>query len=300
MMKAEVPVPTVLGWRADAAGEASGLQALWSRVGELGWLRPNPADHPLVVLQIGERGRSPLVIRTARRLVEFLREGWPALAIDVLDPVAQADEWDGLRLRSGGDAVTLSGIAASRGLAVPSLWFTPFYLITVAAVGPEPVTRLAGVLDAQADPLRRLRNPYAPSTLIYEAHRLAASDLSVACGHARWNHGDTERWWAVGTDDVAVDQVVASAAGIDPMQLPMLQSLARHELVATHVELQGSLPRLHGYVVPAWKARIRAARLRVTGSHRAVAHDLALVRRNLRKIPGYVRRQLGTRRGSQQ
>lgn len=285
-------VPVVLGWR-DAA--AVPPRALWEGVEALAWL---PAGAGRFVIQVAQRCRTPLVVETARSFAAFLHERQPTATIEIVDPAAGSGEWGRFAVYDTAvdEPLRVAGVAATRGVRVPRIWFESFHLITVVAAHPDPTTRLAAVLDAQADPLRRLGNAYAFDVLQYEAHRLAASDLSIACGSASWNEPTSEHWWAVSSSDIAVDLALASAAGIDPMRLPTLRTFARHELIATQVALHGALPHLRGYVAPAWMARAQATRARVIDAERTVAHDFMIARRNLDKIPGYVRRRLATRR----
>jgi hypothetical protein len=285
--------PVVLAWRDGAAAPA---RALWERLDGLGWL---PADPGRIVIQLGQGCRSPLAVETVRSLAGFLRERTLSAPIQILDQAAEADAWAAFDPYdvTAVEPLCVSAVAAKRGLRVPAFWFEPSFLITVAAAHPDAVTRLAGVLDAQADPLRRLRNRYTSGVLAYEAHRLAASDLSIACGTASWNDPASEHWWAVSASDVAVDQAVAAAAGVDATELPVLRGFARHELIGASVEPAGTLPRLRGYVAPRLVASVHAARSRLGASGLAVAHDAALVRHNLHKIPNFVRRRLAARKG---
>ena len=178
---------------------------------------------------------------------------------------------------------------------VPKFWFESFALITVAAAHPDPGARLAAGLDAQTDSLRRLGNRQPPQALIYEAHRLAPSDLVVVCGHARWNDPGSDGWWLVGRNDVGAEHTVASAAGIDATRLPALRALACHEVLPPPPQLTGSLPELHGYLAPEWQMRVLAARSGADNLRRAVAHDVVMVRRNLGKVPHFLRRRLAAR-----
>lgn len=271
------------------------MSKLWQSVGKLGWLPEAPSR---IVIQVGQSFRSALVVETARCLADFLSDRVPGGVIEVVDPAASSSEWERFRLRDSAIdcTLTLSGIAVPEGLAVPKLWFESFFLITVSAAHPDRAAQLACVLHAQAEPLRRLGNCSTPQELIYEAHRLAPSDLSIACGYARFDESASERWWAVSLSDIAVDQAVASAAGVDPARLPMLRALTRHERITSPAELVGTLPRLDGYLAPAWKAHASAARSGISASQRAVVHDLIMVRRNLHKIPGFIRRRLAARR----
>ncbi len=71
---------TVLGARqADATREVA-LAQLWDRLAARGWLA---TTEPRVVVRVAEAHRSPLVVETARSLVErFTRAGLAAELID--------------------------------------------------------------------------------------------------------------------------------------------------------------------------------------------------------------------------
>jgi hypothetical protein len=278
----------VLTWHR-AADEPAGL---WGRISDLGWL-PESAR---VVLQIGPRDRSPLVVATAASLARFLRERQPQARIELLDPASRYAQWtaEGVASIGDGEAIRVSGIATTE-LAIPRLWFEGFTLITVAHCVPCPRTRLAGILDAQAEPLRRLRNRHDDAVLAYEAHRLAPSDLVVACGTKRWGDRTSDRWWVVGPSDAGVECTVAAAAGVSPARLPLLRALARHERTPAVEPLGESLPVLDGYLASAWRVSANTARAHVARTARGAVRDAIVVRRNLGKIPGFVRRKLASR-----
>src|SRR5262249_6399093 len=91
--------------------------------------------------------------------------------------------------------------------------------------------------------------------------------------------------------DVGVDHMVAHATGLDPSSLPENRLLARYEAPTPEPEILGSLPPLKGQIATPWVARLGAV---VEGSrvcrHR-VAHDVAMVRANLHRLPGFIRRR---------
>lgn len=283
--------PTVLGWRESAKPPQEVCRDLWYQVEYLGWLR---CLAPRVVIQIGQTGRSAIVLETARSLVAFLTERVPDIVLEVLDPAAQSSDWGSVPVRDVAveDTWCLAGIAAPDDLIVPALWFEAYSLATIAAVGTSSFGRLSGVLEAQAEPLQRLRNPHALETLLYEAHRLAPSDLVVACGYASQHNPTSPRWWIVSASDIAVQQVVAGAAGIAPAAHPSLRAIARHEVFAPTPQLCGDLPRLHGYAPPVWQVRINAIWLRVNAWGHTVVHDLRMLRRNVPRIPRAIGRRL--------
>jgi hypothetical protein len=274
---------SVLNWRRST-GEPAGL---WERIAELGWL----PDSRRYVLQVAHRGRSSVAAESARSLVRFLCEHRPNARVEVLHPEGHPVEWAGLPVSAIGDgeAIVLTGVAASE-LAVPSLWFEAYTLVTVAEPIPCRRSRLACVLDAQAEPLQRLGNRYAAAVLAYEAHRLAPSDLVVACGNAAG-----ERWWSVGPSDVAVESVVGSAAGTVEHRLPLVRAIGCHERLPSAQCLGEALPALAGRLASPWSVYGNAAFERCAGTARGVARDAAAIRRNLGKIPGFVRRRLASR-----
>lgn len=294
MIERRAMPPSVLGWR-EAGGTQILLSELWEQIEELGWF-----DHeaPRALVQIGQGCRSSLALETVRSLASFLRERVPQVPVHVVDAAARAGDWDGFELYdlATNEALCIAAVAAKRGLRVPTLWLESSFLITVAGAHPDPATRLAAVLDAQADPLRILGNHYTPEVLTYEAHRLAASNLSIACGFANWGDPASERWWAASPNDVAVDQVIATMAGADYLELPLLRSLTRHETFATRAELRGSLPFLTAYLAPIWATRAAAACSRLRAFGHGVGDDLVTARRTVRKMPDFIRRRLAARK----
>lgn len=243
------------------------LTALWPEAARRGWLQANGRA---VVIQVGRRHRTAAVTETARMLAGVLAERSAGARID--------PPHDG--------TVRVVGVAMPRGVTVPKLWFEPVFLVTVCGVGPDGFGRLAGPLVAQSEALAAL-NPHAsPPALVYEAHRLAASDLVVACG---------EGWCALATSDVALEQALAGAAGIAWEELPYLRTIARHELLPPPGRLAGELPDLRRHLGPAWRAQLAAVAAAVRGTARGIAEDVVAVRRNLGRIPHAVRRRLPAR-----
>ena len=276
---------TVLRWRQEGRPRAQVLRALWQQVGERRWAGAATAR---VVVRVGQGWRTPLVVETAGSLATALAEQLPGVEVSVVD-VPLAD----VRIDR---TVQVAGIAAPR-LTVPMDWFDSFFSVTVAGIGPDPSDRLHGVLAAQAEPLRTLGNAVAPEALTYEAHRLAASDLVVACGCADPGNVASEAWWVVSPSDVGAEIAIARACGLTPERLPALRVLAAHELLPALEEAGEPLPRLTGVVAPAFPAHVRTALTRMTASGRAIRDDLWTIRANLGKVPNFVRRKLAARRG---
>lgn len=272
--------------RTDQNAGLGSLSALWPRVDTLGWL---PDKQVPVLIQVGQAHRSPIVVETARSLAGFLADRLQG-RVTVVDPRDNVDAWQLPFSDSfGAPSLQLAGIVASDPLTVPRFWFIPHFLVTVTGAGPKPASRISAVLDAQAEMLRYLGNNQFEA-LTYEAHRLAASDLAVVCGRA-----DRAKWWVVGPDDVAVERVVARAAGIDPDKLPWLRVLASHELLDPMPDVLGSLPVLRGFAAWRWPATVYGHGSRVTAALRCVARDLRRARRNVRKVPGFLIRRLEKR-----
>jgi hypothetical protein len=281
----DVSRPTVLCHPQDARPVDVALTALWRQVEARGWF---PAGGTRVVIQAGSRGRSAIVLATARSLAERLAVTNP---ITIVDLGAGAEDWPGFERRDplAEESLRVSSPFVPGGVAVPVLWLEPHVLVTVAGVVPAPMDRLAAGLAAQAEVLRRLNPAAEPSVLGFEAHRLAASDL-VVCGHAQ--RAGEGAWWVVGASDVGVELALAEAAALAPARLPALRELARHELLPAGLTLVGRLPALAGEVGPAWRSRLHRAGARLRSTRRAIAHDVRMLRRNLTRIPGFVRRRL--------
>ncbi|HLK10811.1 MAG TPA: hypothetical protein VKW76_05485 [Candidatus Binatia bacterium] len=240
------------------------LAELLQEADRRGWLR---TEGRAAVIQVARRHRTAAVIETARALAGFLAERSPGCRID---PPAER-------------TLRVAGVAMSRGVAVPALWFEPIFLVTVCGVGADGFGRLAGPLAAQAEALAALDGRAGAADCVYEAHRLAASDLVVACG---------EGWCALSPSDVALEQALAAAAGLAWARVPYFRALVRHELVAEPEPVGGELPDLRACVGSAWRARLAAAAAAARATARGVADDAAAFRRNLRRIPHAVRRRL--------
>jgi hypothetical protein len=261
-----------------AEGRRAALGALWRELETPGWR----AGEGPIVIQVSPLGDVALALETARSLAAFLEARGCRVELDGDETAAQ-------------EPLRIAGLTPPGELVVPRRWFEPHLLVTVAAVVPSAAGRVAGVLAAQAEVLRGLGNPHAEGDLVYEAHRLAASDLAIACGHADADDPASPAWWLAGTSDVAVERAVASAAGLSPDALPSLRVLARHEVLPEAAAVRGTLPVLHGVLAPAWRSRGAAAAARLRASRAALTRDARMLRRNLYKIPGFVRRRLARR-----
>jgi hypothetical protein len=281
----------ILAQRQGSLGRERALHELWRRVDANGWLA---AAAPRVVVHVGQRWRSDLVFATAQSLARTLAARLPSVPIEISDPGMPRDNAAPVE---GEPTITIAGVAAHT-LRVLERWFEPFFLVTVTGAGPDVATRMSAVLDAQGEPLCRLDGTLPPPTAAYEAHRLFASDLVVACTTARQADPTSEACWVAGTSDVAVEIALLRASGCDPSQMPYVRMLSAHE-VLPGVEVDGVLPELSGYVGPAWRAEVHAARRRLATSQHAVVEDVIAVRRNLKRIPPAVRRRLANwKRGS--
>jgi hypothetical protein len=282
-------IPRVVAWRHRKPGRPA-IGALLERVEDLGWLR-NPDAR--VVVQVGPARPSPIAVETAGALIDWLREQNPPATVEVLDCGGFLENRDGVRRHDLRMERTLqvAGVAAARGLVVPALWFESFFLITVAGCGPSPATRVTGVLEAQAGPLLQVGNSDPLSILAYEAHRLAPSDLAVVCGHAGHGGPGSEAWWIVSPSDVAAEQALARACGIPPASLPLLRGLSQHELLTPEPEPPAELPRLRSLPAPAWQASACASWAVARAVGRSMALDVRGLRRNVRRIPGFVQRR---------
>jgi hypothetical protein len=270
--------------RREADQARHGLDELWARVESRGWFA---GAKPRVVVQVvGGACDRRLLADTVRGLSAFLRTHIGVGEPEILDLEGGGD-WSPFHTLSvsPADSLTVTGIAEPL-VTVPSLWFEALFLITVVSIDTDPAARLRGVLAAQAEPLRAMGWRSSRASRVYEAHRLASSDLAVACGAARGH-----AWWLASASDVAVDRAVAHAAGIDPATLPDLRAIARREVPPT-LALVEELPGLRGVAAPAWRARLAGASDGLVSAGRFVAHDINAVRRNIGRVPHAVRRRL--------
>jgi hypothetical protein len=271
----------VLAARAEPAAARAALEELWGRVVGLGWLA---GARPRTVIQTGP-GSPEAVAGSVAALASFLRERLGVERVELLDWTGAGAGGAALQTLAPGDAVQVMGVAAPT-VQVPALWLEPFFLVTVTGVTPNPVARLAAVLAAQLRPLEAVGWRARRRTLVYEAHRLGGSDLALVCGGT-----PAERWWLASPSDVALDRVVAHAAGLDPRTLPDLEAIARHELPSP-VALVDRLPGLEGCAGAPWRAALESAREGLGAGARYLVHDARQMRRNLRRVPHAVRRRL--------
>jgi hypothetical protein len=269
---------------------AAAMAQVLARTAERGWL---DGAARRVVLHVGVAGRCGLAVETAQALAVLLRERAPSGHLEVLDPAEGAGDWTGVpRLAvAREEAIAVQG---PRGIVVrvPRLWFEPCFLVTVAGVHPDRRWRIGGVLQAQSEILAYLNPGKASSILLSEAHRLAASDLAIACG----SHPTDGDWWVVSPSDVLIEGAVARAAGVEPQTLPSIRTIARHELLGAWDDASAvtDLSRVTG---GSFGANVQAAREHGVTAVRRTLEDARLVSRNLRKVPQAVRRRLAARSG---
>ena len=274
-------------WTKATPGALCPDDTWWQSLSDAGWLT---ARGGRIVVHVARSARSTLVVETARSLIAHLRRMTDA-AIAVIDPGGSPSAWPGVawidlaaaeRLRI--DAVSLRG-----GAMVPTLWLEDFRLVTVTGVAPDARYGLAGVFAAHADLL-----PDAESgdlEAAYEAHRLLAADLDIACGTRRYGAPDSESWWAASDDDVSLERALAAAAGIVPATLPALRHLARHELMTVPNESSAGAVALEQYVAPANTVRAARTRIRLARLGRMVREDVRLAAANLHRIPQFIERR---------
>jgi hypothetical protein len=267
--------PDVVAW-ADAGGDPQPVRAFLERLDELGWLRP-PEGRTIV--QVGRRGNRQEAQQTAGALLGYLSEH----GHDV-------DVHDGADAPALEQTIGVAGVGLRGTLVVPRFWFEPGFVVTVVGVGRVVDVGLASILDAQADALRRPENPWTADQLAYEAHRLARSDLCIGCGV---ENPAQSRWWLAGPSDVAVDRVLALAAGRDA--LPPLRAVYRHEVRARDPEVEGVMPRLGDLIAPAWLSEVHAAPGRARALGHGFARDVVAVRSRLRRLPNAAWRRLAPR-----
>jgi hypothetical protein len=264
---------------AQARSGDQGLMALLSTAAARGWFA---AVKSRVVIQVAGPRDATLAVQTAGAIAAFLQTCCRPSSIEIVHPH---------RRDIGSQIVRIAAPSVGEGLHIPKAWLRSFFLVTVAAVERQKWGRIAAVLEAQADCLRRAGNPLANDVLIFEAHRLAASDLSVACGYRSPAELETHRWWALGTSDIAVDWTIAKAAGLDPFKLPAVRTLARHEPIPHEIRLLGDLPSLQAYVAPLWLSWLAVLGVSATKAWDWCRADIARSRKHLNKIPRAVRQR---------
>ncbi len=265
---------------------ATALEGLWEEVRRRAWIAPATR----VVVQVDQHWRSPLVVETARSLAAAVTRQLPSTRVEIRDAAAEGSSHP----TGPESAVSVAGMVA-HNLHLPAWWFDSGLLVTVTGIGPDSATRLSAVLDAQAEPLRALNPSTPPAALAYEAHRLFASDVVVACATCRRDDASSDACWFVSPSDLAVEMALARASGCEPADMPYLTMVARHEILPD-VDLQQAVPMLSGYVAPAWQATLHAARNRIATTRHSIVQDVVAVRRNLRRIPPAIRRRLAARK----
>jgi hypothetical protein len=226
-------------------------------------------------------------------LVGFLRQRSSAPEVAVIAPGLPSDmcaEATVLSLPTAGAAIVDSPLLFP-GTPVADLWFEPVSLITLTGVAPDSRYGLSAALVAQAELLAGVRG--LDLDLVFEAHRLLAADLTIACGPRTSAGGpDIERWWAASTSDVALDHAIARAAGVSPASLPILRHLARHEVFQPSARNGGDEPpRLMGYVPRRWHSRAARARIRASYAASASLRDLRAAFANVRRTPQFLARR---------
>lgn len=245
-----------------------------------------------LVIHVAREHRTPLVVVTARALIERARSRPLGRRIEVIDAVGHAEDWNPaslLDLRRQ-PRYRVDGACGRGGVSIPALWFEPFSLVTIAAAAPDPRYRVSAILAAQAPLLD-------PSTgldldLMFEAHRLVAPDLAIVCGSVIFGAPMSGSWWAVSDDDVVLEMAVAAAAGADPTSLPQLRRMARHETLTPRWHDVGSpAPRLQGYLAPPWRTALARSQRSVGYAATSAIRDVIAGMHNLQRLPQFVRRR---------
>ena len=272
----EASTPDVVAWGSEPGAQRP-VRGFWERLGALGWLRP-PEGRTIV--QVGRRGNREAARQTVRALVDYLVERGHDVEVN-----------DGADAPALDQTIGVAGVGLPGALVVPRFWFEPGFLVTVVGVDRVVDVGLASILDAQADALRRPENPWTTGQLAYEAHRLGRSDLCIGCGAETTDA--RLRWWLAGASDLAVDRVLARAAGRD--MLPPLRAVYRHELRAPEPDVEGVLPRLHELARPAWWSAAHAVPGRARALAYGFARDVVAARSRLRRLPRAAWRRLAPR-----
>ncbi len=274
-------------WHA-ADGTPGGL---WSRLADIGWL----PEHRRVVIQCDVEP-SRLTWDTLHGLARHYARHRPDTQLQMLMPDGPpVVDWEALAIEPipAGAAVVVEGLALPE-VRVPRLWFESFALITLVEPWPHLCLGLRGVLAAQAAPLQRGGTPAAPAAaLAVEAHRLAPSDLAIACGI---DAGDAP-WWAASASDVSLDCALGAAAGLSARSLPVLRALARHEVLRPGEVLGRPLPHSPLPLVARALPPLWAAGTALGAGARGLLRDARMVRRNLPRVPGALRRRWAARHG---
>lgn len=274
----------VVTWH-EADGAPGGF---WNRLTEIGFL----PEHPRLVVQVGSGRPSRLTWETLHDLARHYARHRPETRVQVLAPPWAPVDWSALAAEpiATDEVVVVEGLAAAE-LAVPRLWFESFALITLVEPRPDARRSLHAVLAAQAEPLRRAGNRHPAGALAIEAHRLAPSDLAVACGR----HAGDAAWWAASASDVSVECALAAACGLAPDGMPALRALARYEVLRPGDVLGRPLPRTGLPLAARLLPPLVGAGERVWSGAVRLARDARAVRRNLHRVPHALRRRLAAR-----
>jgi len=277
----------IVRWTKGAPGGLHPEDAWWQSLTDAGWLS---ARGGCIVIHVARSARSTLVVETARSLIAYLRRTNDAM-IDVIDPGGSATAWPGLGWidLAATERLRIDAVCLRNGAMVPTLWLDDFLLVTVTGAAPDARYGLAGILAAQADLFPEAERDDLEAA--YEAHRLLAADLDIACGTRRYGAPDSESWWAASDDDVSLERALAAAAGVAPATLPALQYLARHELMTAPNEISAGAVALERYVAPAGTVRAARTRTRLARLGRMIREDVGLASVNLHRIPQFIERR---------
>lgn len=274
-------------WTKAAASTDHPPDSWWRALADAGGL--DGATNRRAVVHVARSSRNRLAVETARSLIAFLRP--TSGSVEVIDPAGSAAEWPGIGWidLASCERVRIDAVCLRNGAAIPSLWLEDFFLITVTGIAPDPRYGIAGILAGQAGLLVDAGRDDLGA--IFEAHRLLAADLNVACGTLRFLSAESESWWAASTEDVSLECAIAAAAGAQPATLPHLRYLAQHEVMTTTGETTAAPYALQDYLpsqsaISRARAWARAARLAWM-----VRQDVGLAAANLYRIPEFIERR---------
>jgi hypothetical protein len=119
---------------------------------------------------------------------------------------------------------------------------------------------------------------------LYEAHRLASSDMAFVCG--------PDESWMASFDDLSLESACARAVGLQPGILPCLKFIAKHEIVSYEAEPGFNTPDWTGIAGSRFSVWLTGLYIKLGKIFISTTTDLHLIQQNWWRVSRYLEREM--------
>jgi hypothetical protein len=173
------------------------------------------------------------------------------------------------------------------GINVPLIWFENCAIITISQIESNVQNYFHATLFAQASGLRMgtRQDVFFENEILFEAHRLASSDLAFVCG--------PDGSWLASYDDLALEVACAKANGLEPEKLPGLKYFSQHEIISFNLEPDFILPDWKGTAASRWKVFLSNIFIELGRMFIRTVSVIKLVYQNWWRVSRFFKREWG-------